>query len=66
MLESLSIEALAHYTRGMATLFFVLWAMARRTSGRGATDGMPTALSLPSTTTAAMSSIPCILRPSKT
>ena len=27
MLESLSIEALAHYTRGMATLFFVLWAI---------------------------------------
>ena len=27
MLESLSIEALAHYTRGMATLFFVLLAI---------------------------------------
>lgn len=26
MLNALSIEALAHYTRGMATLFFIMWA----------------------------------------
>ena len=25
-MTDLSIEALAHYTRGMATMFFILWA----------------------------------------
>ena len=27
MTEMLSIEALAHYTRGMTTMFFILWTI---------------------------------------